>query len=100
MTDVYCCFSQENFYPATPVSEWLAILRIYSDFYQPHIVLYALFLTGLLMTLTLNALFPDSSLTQVHTNDDTEPLGSPNRKGKKEEVVEGIVRKRNRNKNH
>lgn len=51
------------------------------------------------MTLTVNALFPDSSLNQTHANYETKILGSAaKRKEKEEEIVEGNVKKRNRNK--
>lgn len=92
---------QRSSYSASALSNLLSSLRGYSDLYLPTTIIWTLFFTGLVATLTINMLFPDHPLTKAQADGEKGERYIPPTRGRKEETVEGTARKRHthRNKN-
>ncbi|XP_064399598.1 lipase maturation factor 2-like isoform X2 [Halichondria panicea] len=91
----------KNSYPPTPLSDVLVALRAYSDFYYPPTILWALFFTGLMATLSMYALFPDQPSSQLllQAGRETKTPGAVRGKQGKVETIERDVKKRHVHKN-
>ena len=86
-------------YSASVLSNLMSSLRGYSDLYLPTTIIWALFFTGLLATLTMDMLFPDHPPLKAQADGDKEKPYVPPTKARKEETT---ARKRHihRNKNY
>jgi len=79
LTKVNYLSAPDTTYPSTPILTLLTQLRQYTDQISPPLLIWALFFTGVILTLSMQLLFPDRILktTKLHPKEvDPLPPGS------------------------